>query len=54
MELIDLQCSNDLESKFLIRHILNFYKKYILLSGWFSNFIIHIQQVVNTFEDSFI
>ena len=33
MQLIGLQCSEDLKSKFLACHIVNFYKNHVLPSG---------------------
>ena len=39
MELLDLQCSKDLKSKFLAFNILDFYKNQELPSGWLSNHI---------------
>ena len=49
MELIDLQCSEDLKSKFLVFHILELYKDYVHPSGQFPNLITHTQQVVSIF-----
>ena len=39
MEVIDLLCSEDLKSKFLAYHIINFYKNHMLPSGWFSSLL---------------
>ena len=40
MELIGLNCTEDLKSKFLACHFLNFYKNHILPSGWIPNLIL--------------
>ena len=45
MELFDLQCSENLKSKFLAWYILNFYRNHMLLSGGYLIIITHIQQV---------
>ena len=50
MELIDLQCSEDLKSKFFTYHILDFYKNHMLSSGWFINLISCTQQEVSMFS----
>ena len=50
MELIDIQCSEDLKSKFFAFHILNFYKNYVFPFGWLPNIIIHIQYIVSMFS----
>ena len=47
MELIDLQCSEDLKSKFLACHIFDFDMNHVLLSGQFLNLITHTQQIVS-------
>ena len=50
MEFIDLQCSEDLKSKFLTCHILNFCKNHMLLSIAYSDLITHTQQIVSMFD----
>ena len=49
MEFIDLQCSEDLKSKFLACHILNFYKNHVFPPGQFS----HTQQLVRMFGSTY-
>ena len=53
MELIDIQCSEDLKSKFLACHILDFNKNHVPLFEWFPNYITHTQQVVSMFRIKF-
>ena len=53
IKLIDLQCLEDLKSKFLVCHILDFYKNHMLPFGQFPNFIPHTQQVVNIFATTY-
>ena len=47
--LIDLPCWEDLNSKFVACHILDFFKNHELPSGRYLKFITHTQQVVSMF-----
>ena len=57
IELNDLQCSEDLKSKFLACHILIFYKKKtnpcVVPSGQLSNLVTHTQQVGSMFGTTY-
>ena len=43
MELIDLQCSEDMNSKFLVSYTFDFYKNHMLLFEQFLNLITYTQ-----------
>ena len=54
VELIDLQYSQDLKSKFFVCHILDINKNHGLPPfGWFPNFITDTQQVVSMFGTTY-
>ena len=50
---IELQCSENSNSKFLDCHILNFYEKYVLPTGQLPTLINHTQQVVSIFDSRY-
>ena len=50
---LNLHWSEDLKSKFLACHILNFYMNLIIPLGWFPNIIIHTQQVMKMFDTAY-